>query len=67
MGMLDEQGPGAYIPNRLTRALACPEYAGSIIFWSVISRFVLMKNIFDMIENQALTVRSCHLRDCPNI
>ncbi|KAI0871813.1 S-adenosyl-L-methionine-dependent methyltransferase [Hypoxylon argillaceum] len=32
MGMLDEQGPEAYIPNRLTHALACPEYAGSIIF-----------------------------------
>ncbi|KAI0100579.1 S-adenosyl-L-methionine-dependent methyltransferase [Nemania sp. FL0031] len=32
MGMLGEQEPGLYVPNRLTRALARPEYAGSIIF-----------------------------------
>ncbi|RWA08813.1 hypothetical protein EKO27_g6294 [Xylaria grammica] len=32
MGMLAEQGPGLYGPNRLTRALARSEYAGSIVF-----------------------------------
>ncbi|KAF2822681.1 putative O-methyltransferase [Ophiobolus disseminans] len=32
MKMLDEQGPGLYVPNALTRLLAQPEYAAGIIF-----------------------------------
>ncbi|KAF2728583.1 putative O-methyltransferase [Polyplosphaeria fusca] len=32
MGMLDEQGPGLYAPNDLTRLLARPEYAAGITF-----------------------------------
>ena len=33
MHMLDEKGPGVYVPNDLTRLLALPEYAAGIIFW----------------------------------
>ncbi|PSN62806.1 S-adenosyl-L-methionine-dependent methyltransferase [Corynespora cassiicola Philippines] len=33
MRMLEEQGPGIYIPNDLTRLLAQQEYAAGIIFW----------------------------------
>ncbi|KAF2676554.1 S-adenosyl-L-methionine-dependent methyltransferase [Lentithecium fluviatile CBS 122367] len=32
MKMLDEEGPGRYSPNSLTRLLAQPEYASGIIF-----------------------------------
>ncbi|KAI1329423.1 putative O-methyltransferase [Xylariaceae sp. FL0255] len=32
MNMLDEQGPGQYIPNDFTRLLAIPEYASGIVF-----------------------------------
>lgn len=32
MNMLDEQGPGIYIPNRLTHLLAQPEYAAGVVF-----------------------------------
>jgi hypothetical protein len=32
MNMLDEQGPGVYVPNALTKLLAQPEYAAGIIF-----------------------------------
>jgi hypothetical protein len=38
MGMLDEDAEnpeGSYLPNRLTRLLAQPEYAAGIIFWFV--------------------------------
>jgi hypothetical protein len=35
MGMLNEAKDleGSYLPNRLTRVLAQPEYAAGIIFW----------------------------------
>lgn len=32
MNMLDEQGPGIYVPNALTKLLAQPEYAAGITF-----------------------------------
>lgn len=32
MNMLDERGPGLYVPNELTKLLAQPVYAGGIIF-----------------------------------
>lgn len=33
MRMLDERGPGLYVPNGLTNLLARPEYAAGIVFW----------------------------------
>lgn len=33
MRMLDEKGPGLYMPNSLTSLLALPEYAAGIVFW----------------------------------
>lgn len=35
MHMLDEQGPGIYAPNALTRLLAQPDYASGVTFWYV--------------------------------
>jgi hypothetical protein len=32
MNMLDEQGPGIYVPNDLTRLLTQPDYASGIVF-----------------------------------
>lgn len=36
MRMLDEQGPGLYVPNALTHVLCEPEFAAGIVFWCVI-------------------------------
>lgn len=36
MGMLDEAGPGVYVPNSMTRLLAQPDYAAGIIFLFVL-------------------------------
>ncbi|ETS84277.1 hypothetical protein PFICI_02302 [Pestalotiopsis fici W106-1] len=36
MDMLDEQGPGLYVPNDVTRLLSKPEYVGGIIHWYAI-------------------------------
>ncbi|KAI1075527.1 S-adenosyl-L-methionine-dependent methyltransferase [Whalleya microplaca] len=35
MRMLDEKGPGLYVPNTLTKVLARPEYAAGVVFWSM--------------------------------
>lgn len=37
MDMLDERGPGLYVPNKLTRLLSKPEYVGGIIHWYVVA------------------------------
>lgn len=36
MRMLDEQGPGLYVPSALTHVLCEPEYAAGIVFWYAI-------------------------------
>ena len=36
VNMLDEQGPGVYVPNEMTELLSRPEYQDAIIHWQVI-------------------------------
>lgn len=48
MSMLDEQGPGRYVPNDLTRLLSQPEYSAGIIFWYVSTNLVYSQRLMQV-------------------